>query len=106
MALTPAQQTTLAGMIAQEGGLVPFVSEVQALYIASVQASNVTTLTPVITVTVTNWATINTVVAAGSSASMYSVMAAITAAATAQDATKLGPLFVALYAAVKANLGL
>ena len=106
MALTGPQQTTLAGMITQEGGLNPFVAEVEALYLANLQATNVATLTPVVVVTVSNWATVNAVAAAGSSASMYSVMAAITAAATAQDATKLGPLFVALYAAVKVNLGI
>ena len=106
MALTVPQQTTLAAMIAQEGGLTSFVSEVQTLWLANVQANNVATLTPVVVVTVSNWATVNSVVAGGSASSMYNVMSAITAAAVAQDATKLGPLFVALYAAVKANLAL
>ena len=106
MALTPAQQTTLAGMIAQEGGLVPFVSEVQTLYIAATQAAALTSLTPAITVTVQNWPAITAYVAQASALTERSVMAAITTAAGAQDATKLGPLFVALYAAVKANLGI
>ena len=105
MALTPAQQTSLAGMIAQEGGLAPFVSEVQTLYIAATQASAITSLTPAITVTVQNWPALSAYVTQSSNVTMYSLMAAITAAAAAQDATKLGPLFVALYAAVKANLG-
>src|ERR1017187_4198977 len=103
MALTTAQQTALAGMISQEGGLNPFVSEVQALYIAATQAGALTTLAPAITVTVSNWPALSTYVAASSNVTMYSVMTAITTAASAQDATKLGPLFVALYAAVKAN---
>jgi alkylhydroperoxidase/carboxymuconolactone decarboxylase family protein YurZ len=106
MALTPAQQNALAGMIAQEGGLTPFVGEVQTLYIAATQAGAISTLAPAITVTVQNWPAIAAHVAQSSNVTLYSVMAAITAAAGVQDASKLGPLFVALYAAVKANLGI
>jgi hypothetical protein len=105
MAFTPAQQNVLAGMLAQEGGLAPFVNEVQTLYIAATQAGAISTLAPSITVTVSNWAALSAYVAQSSNVTMYSVMSAITAAAGAQDAAKLGPLFVALYAAVKANLG-
>ena len=106
MALTTAQQTTVAGLITQEGGLAAFVAEVQADWIAASNAAALTTLTPAITVTVQNWATIGAYVASGQPNTMYSIMAAITAAAGTQTATNLGPLFLALYAAVKANLGI
>jgi hypothetical protein len=106
MALTSAQQTTVAGFITQEGGLAAFIAEVQADWIAATEANALTTLTPAITVTVSNWAALSTYVSTATPNTMYSIMAAITAAAGAQNAAPLGPLFVALYAAVKANLGI
>ena len=105
MPLSVAEQTQLKALIIREGGMQAFSSEVTALYIAATQASALTTLAPAITVTVANWPALSAYVAQSSNVTMYSVMAAITAAAAAQDASKLGPLFVALYGACKANLG-
>lgn len=106
MALTPTEQTQIKALILREGGLATFSAEVLALSVASAQAAALTTLAPAITVTVQDWAALNAYVAGASNATLYSVMAAIAAAAGAQDATKLGPLMVALYAASKAHLSL
>lgn len=106
MALTTAEQTQLKALITREGGLVAFNAEVSALAVAAQQAAAQTTLAPAISVTVQDWTAIGTYLATTSNLTMYSVMAAIKAAATAKDATQLGPLFVQLYAAVKAHLSL
>ena len=106
MALTPAQQTTLVAMISQEGGLKPFTDEVQALYIASTVAASIITLTPAISVTISDLPAVNAAVAAGTSAAIYSIMAAIAVEAGIPNSTKLGPLMVLLYAAEKRNLGI
>ena len=104
--LTPAQQTQLAALIAQEGGLTPFTSEVTSLYVAATQAAAMAALTPAITVTITDWTAIGTYVAGSTNATLYTVMGAIATAAAAKDQSKMGPYFVALYAAAKAHLGL
>jgi hypothetical protein len=106
MALSPAEQTQLKALITREGGLVAFNAEVAALAVAAQQAAAQTTLSPAISVTVQDWTAIGTYLATTSNLTMYSVMASIKTAAAAKDATQLGPLFVQLYAAVKAHLSL
>lgn len=106
MALSTAEQTQIKALIVREGGLPAFTAEVQALQVAAVQAAALTTLTPAVSVAVQDWVALNTYVAQASNVTLISVINAITAASTARDATKLGPLFVALYAAAKAHLSL
>lgn len=106
MALSTAEQNQIRTLITREGGVSAFASEVQALYVASTQAAALTTLGPAVTVTVQDWPAVAAFVAQSSNATMYSVMGAINTAAVARDATQLGPLLVALYAAVKAHLSL
>jgi hypothetical protein len=104
MSLSQAEQTQLKALIVREGGYAAFDAELDALYVATTQTAALVTLTPAITVTVQDWVALNAYVAQASNATLYSVMAAIGVAATAKDATQLGPLLVALYAAVKAHL--
>jgi hypothetical protein len=106
MALSQAEINSIGAIIVREGGLGPFTAEVSSLWIASRQTAALATLAPAITVTVQDWAALSTYVAQSSNVTLYAVMAAITAAAAAQNAAQLGPLFVALYAAVKVNQGL
>src|ERR1700730_9302260 len=100
--LTPTEITQLTTLVTREGGLQAFIAEIQDINVTNLKAAALATLTPAITVTVQNWPALTAYVAGSSNATMYAVMADITAAATAHDATKLGPLFVQLYAAVKA----
>jgi hypothetical protein len=106
MALSTQEQTQLKTLITREGGLPAFAAEVQALFVATTQASALTTLAPAITVTVQDWAAVRAYVSGpgASNQTLYSVMDAIKTAAAAGDASQLGPLMVALYAAVKAHL--
>jgi hypothetical protein len=93
-------------MIAQEGGFSGFLNSAQTAFIAAAHANALSTLAPAITVTVQDWTAIQTYVAQATNVTLYSVMGAIAASATARDATQLGPLMVALYGAVKNNLNL
>ena len=104
MAFSAAEQTQLKTLIVREGGLPAFTAEVSTLYIAATQASALMTLAPAITVTVADWPALSAYVAQATGITLYSVMAAITAAATARDAAQLGPLFVALYSAVNSRV--
>ena len=99
MALTPAQQTALAVMITQEGGISPFTASVQNAWAAAQAANALTTLQPVITCTVTNWVPIETFVSQASSITLYTIMAAIKADAAVHDSSKFGAYLVGLYAA-------
>jgi hypothetical protein len=104
MALTQNQQTQIVALIQQEG-FQQFFTEASAAYIASQQTATMSTLSAAITVTVSDWATLAAYVTAASTSNvaLYSILDAINTAAQAKDASKLGPLFVALFAANKAN---
>lgn len=106
MALSAAEQTQIKALIAREGGIAAFTSEVQAVNVANTQAAALTALGPAVSVTVTDWAAVASFIAASSNVTLYSVMAAIKASAAARDASQMGPLLVALYGAVKAHLSL
>jgi hypothetical protein len=101
MALTTQEQTQLKALIIREGGLDAFRDQVQALYIADRQAAALAALQSAITVTVTDWPALGAHVQAASNITLYAVLDAIEAAASARDASKLGPLFVALYGAAR-----
>ncbi|HWR52239.1 MAG TPA: hypothetical protein VN428_14100 [Bryobacteraceae bacterium] len=104
MALSTAEQTQLRAIIQREGGLQAFADEVQVAYIADRQAAMLTALQSAITVTVSDWAAVTSSVTAASSVGLYAALDAITQAAAARDASKLGPLMVALYGAAKKHL--
>lgn len=106
MALSQAEQTQIKALITREGGVAVFTAEVQAANVSNTQAASLATLGPAVTVTVTDWTAVTNFVAGATNVTLYSVMAAIKTAATAHDATQMGPLLVALYGAVKAHLSL
>ena len=106
MPFSIAEQTQLKALITREGGLKPFRDELESLNSATTQAVAITTLAPAITVTVQDWNALQSYVAQASNVTLLSVMAAIQTAAAAKDASQLGPLFVALYAASKAHYGM
>jgi len=101
--LSQAEKTTISNIIAREGGLSSLFTQIQAMEVASRGASALATLAPAITVTVQNWATLAAYIASPEGVSIASVINAIEADSGAQNATRLGPLFVALYAAIKAR---
>jgi hypothetical protein len=105
MALSTTEQTQLRAIITREGGLQAFADEVQDLYIKDRQAAALTALSGAISVAVTNWAALATYVAQADNITLYAALDAITQAAAARDASKLGPLFAELYAAAKNHLG-
>lgn len=104
MALTTQEKTQIAAIITREGGLSTFTTEVQALHATSAQTAALATLSAAITVTVSDWPTVQAYAAGASNELLYQVAGAIKAAAVARDASQLGPLFVALYGAVRAHL--
>jgi hypothetical protein len=103
--LSTAEKTQIRALITREGGPQALSDEVQDLHIADRQASALTALQPAISATVTDWPALAAYVAQASNATLYAALDAITAAAAAKDASKLGPLLVALYGATKAHLG-
>lgn len=105
MALSPAEQTQIKALIVREGGPAAFTDTVQDLYIASAQATAITSLTSTITVTVKDWNALDANAAAASNATLYSTLSAIETAAEAKDSSQLGPLLWALYGAAKAHFG-
>lgn len=106
MALTKQEQDTVLALVAKEGGLAAFTTEVQAAHATDAKNTTVHALDKAITVTVADWPTIASTVAASTNTVLYSVMDSLKAAMAAPDASQLGPLFVALYGAVKAHLSL
>jgi hypothetical protein len=108
--LTPQEQTAVRNIITREGSVGAVLDQVRALSIADKKAAALTALGGAISVTVTNWQAIAQHVAQARhdtnlAAALPSVIQDITAAATAQDQSKLGPLLVQLFAAAKARLG-
>ena len=99
MALTAQEQTAIRNIITREGGLQNLIEQVRDLHISDRQQAALTDLATALTVTVTDWAKIGAHVSAASNITLHTVLRAIEAAAAARDASQLGPLFVALYAA-------
>jgi hypothetical protein len=106
MALSAGEKTQVLALIAREGGLKTLVTEIQDAYTADANAAAVTALTTAITVTVASWPTVISYVStAKPNLTVATVLNEIDAAASTQTATKLGPLFVALYLAAKTQIG-
>lgn len=104
MPLSTAEVNALRPVVMREG-LDNFVDEVRDLAIAEKRAAALTALGSAVSVTVSNWQTPAAYVASATSATLPSVIDDITAAWAARDQSKLGSLFVQLYAAAKAHLG-
>jgi hypothetical protein len=105
VALTAQEQTALRAILTREGGVDAVVDQVRALNIADRKAAAETALASSISVTVSNWPALGAYVAQARGDTLVSVLRDITTAAGAQNASKLGPLFVQLYGAAKHHLG-
>lgn len=107
MAITAGEAAQLVALATREGGLKPLVDQMQAAYTASANAGAVTALNTAIVVTVPNWqAVLDYVAAPPSNLTIKTVMGDIVKASGSRDASKLGPLFAALFAANKRQLGM
>lgn len=106
MALTPAQQTAILAAIQQEGGLANFANEVAQLYAQSNSSTVLQSLTG-ITVAVTDWTVWTKIpdTLALDRNVLLQALQAIQTAITNQNATNLGPLFVALFVIAKRQAG-
>jgi hypothetical protein len=108
--LTSQEQTAVRNIITREGGVNAVLDQVRALSIADKKAAALVALGSAISVTVTDWQAVAQHVAQARrdtnlAATLPSVIQDITAAATAKDDSRIGPLMVQLYAAAKARLG-
>ena len=106
MALTSAQQTAILAAIQQEGGLPNFANEVSQLWAQNNSQTTLQTLTG-ITVAVTDWTVWTKVpdTVALDRNVLIQALQAIQGAIANQNATNLGPLFVALYIIAKRQAG-
>lgn len=105
MALSNGEVTALRPIVAREG-LDVFIDEIRAAAIADKKAAAVTALGNSVAVTVSSWTIPAAFVGQASALTLPSVIADINTAWAARDQAALGPLFVQLYAAAKAHLGL
>ena len=108
MALTPAQQTAVLALIAQEGGIENLTNEVRVLNAQTNNQSTLAAIASAITVSVsdfTAFARIPDVVVLDRNAVIL-ILQAIQAAVVSQNAAVLGPLFIALYVAAKRQAGI
>ncbi len=105
--LTQQEQTQIAALITREGGLDTLLDEIRAARAIDRKQAALTALASAISVTVTDWPALGAFIAANKdNAALMPVLADIKAAAAARDASKLGPLMVALYAACERHFGL
>jgi hypothetical protein len=105
--LTPQEQTVLRAMLSGRGGNIDgFVANLRTMAIADMKTATVSTLASALSLTITSWPAVATVIAAGSSTTIYPIMADIATAIAAQNSAALGPLLIGLYGAVKDNLQL
>lgn len=105
MALSPTEITALRPIVAREG-LHKFLDEVLAQAILDKKIAAITTLGNAVSVTVSDWVGPATYVAGATNDTLVSVIQDITVAWTEKDQTKLGALFVQLFAAAKKHLNL
>jgi hypothetical protein len=106
MALTNPEVTALRSIITREGGIDAVLDQVRALSIADRKAAADAALASSISVAVNNWAIPAAYVATARGDTLPSVIGDIGAAWAAHDQSRLGALFVQLFAASKAHLGL
>jgi len=107
MALTTQEQTALRAILTREGGIDALHDEMRQLVISDRKAAAQTALGPVVSVSVSDWTALGTFLAAqNTNAAFIALVGDIGTSLAAHDATKLGPLFVQLYANAKAHLGL
>lgn len=108
MALTPAEQTQLLAIIAREGGLQNFVSEVTQVNASNNNQTALAVLSAGVSVTVSDWTVFGKVpdnVTTDVNVTKQ-IIQAIQAQVVAQNVTNLGGLFVALALSVKRQLGI
>lgn len=117
MALTIPEKTQLSAIIAREGGLTAFSEALKDQYATKAKADALADLSAAITVTVSDWSALRAFVSKSSNAALYVAMDEISGIlagaqsvvdgkaviADSKDASKLGPLFIALYAAAKVH---
>ena len=108
MALTPAQQTAVLTLIAQEGGIENLTNEVRVLNAQNNNQITLAAIASAISVTVSDFTAFTKIpdsVALDRNA-IIAILQAIQAAVTSQNASVLGPLFIALYVAAKRQAGI
>lgn len=105
--LTPQQAAQLKAVIAQEGGWDGFREAAFAALAQDRKDAALAALASAISVNVTDWTALGAFIQANKdNAALMPVLADIKAAAAARDASKLGPLMVALYAACVRHFGI
>ena len=105
-ALSDQDKTTLLAMLAKfNGDPNAFMQAALQAYGDTLKTDTIAALSG-ISLTVNNWTQVPAVVAAGDSRSIPSIMADLTTALNANSTANVGPLLIALYAAVKKHFGL
>lgn len=107
--LTQQEQTALRAIRTREGGIDALMDLIRNLDISDKKSAAVVALGAAVSVTVSDWQTPAQYIAKTNfdrGEMLAAVVQDINAAVGAHDQGKLGPLFVQLYAAVKAKFNL
>jgi len=104
----PLPNEIVASVIAdvKSAGLDATMAQIRAAYVADRISDAQTELSGAITFTVKDWGAVETFLSTGvSSTAVYPLKSAIDAKIAANDATGLGAMFLAFFAAGKAHFG-
>ena len=104
MALSPTEVASLNTIINREGSIATVVEQFRDAQAASKRTAAISMLSPAVQVTVSDWLVLQTFIQQSSDEFLALVMSAIQDALVARNASALGPMLIALYAAVRSRL--